>query len=52
VPPLIVVSAQPEGGDVLLEGHVTAMALAAESLQDETEVMRGVSSGMERWSNH
>ena len=53
-PPLIVVSAHPEGGDVVLEGHVrlTAMALAAEALPNEIETLRGVSPGMTRWSNY
>ena len=47
-PELIVVSASPEGGDVVLEGHVrlTAMALAPGAIPAETEVIRGVSPRM------
>ena len=53
-PPLIVVSERETGGDVVAEGHVrlTAMALAAESLPDEIETLRGVSPAMAGWSNY
>lgn len=53
-PELIVVSALPEGGDTVLEGHVrlTAMALAPDAVPDETEVLRGVSPEMTAWSEY
>jgi hypothetical protein len=49
--PLIVVSARPEGDDIVLEGHarLTAMAMASSALPAEIEVLRGVSPSMTRW---
>ncbi len=53
-PELIVVSARPEGGDIVLEGHVrlTAMMLATDAIPGEIEVLRGVSAQMVDWSEH
>jgi hypothetical protein len=49
--PLIVVSARPEGEDIVLEGHarLTAMALPRSALPAEIEVLRGVSCSMALW---
>jgi hypothetical protein len=51
--PLTVVSASPEGDDIVLEGHarLTAMALTPHALPAETEVLRGVSQSM-TWSEY
>ena len=51
---LIVVSAREQGDGVVLEGHgrLTGMALAADALPGETEVLRGVSASMSRWSEY
>jgi len=51
---LILVSARAEGGDVVLEGHarLTAMALAADAVPRETEMIRGVSPRMVECSEY
>ena len=53
-PELILLSGREEQGNVMLEGHVrlTAMALAADSVPREIEVLRGVSPRMVDWSQY
>jgi hypothetical protein len=53
-PPLILVSAQEQGGLVVLEGHVrlTAYALALDALPPELEVLVGSSPEIARWPNY
>jgi hypothetical protein len=50
-PELIIVSAVPEGGDVVLEGHarLTAFALVPDAVPPEVEVLRGVTPRMVEW---
>jgi hypothetical protein len=50
-PELIVVSAVPDGGNVVLEGHVrlTAFLLEPNAGSDPVEVLRGVSPRIADW---
>ena len=53
-PPLILVTAQGQGGHVVLEGHVrlTAYILQFDNLPPELEVLIGSSPKIARWPNY
>jgi hypothetical protein len=53
-PPLILVTAQQQGGLVVLEGHVrlTAYVLEVDALPPELEVLVGYSPAIARWPNY